>query len=331
MLLKWFWHKLIFNKNKMENFIKDFFDIFTTSGLLALINIIIIDLVMSWDNAIVIWMATKNLSPILRKKAIFIWITLATIFRVVLSIFAVSLMKIVWIKFIWWLLLLYIVWKFYKELRIEESEDLKIKSSNTLMSALHTILIADISMSLDNVLWVSWASHWNMAILVIWLVFSIILMAFASGYIARKLDNNPQIQWLWLFVILFVSMWMLSAWSTEVVSMWIFLEWTSKVSHFKLLPFIVFLLWIFFIYLHKKYLQPFNEYQIKWFVDKNYLKILLAFFSLILVFLFLWAPISNYLNHNIEILYSLWLICFFAIVELIIYITDNKKENNTEL
>jgi len=298
----------------MDTFINDFYNIFSITWLLALINIIIIDLVMSWDNAIVIWMATKNLSPKLRKKAITIWIALATVLRIVLAFFAVALMDIVWIKIVWWLLLLYVVWKFYKELRIEQNkeENINVKQSATLMTALHTIIIADVSMSLDNVLWVSWASHWNMAILAIWLIFSIILMAFASNYIAKKLDNYPSIQWLWLFVILFVAMWMIS-------------EWTHEVVNFNVLPFIIFLLGSFFIFLHKKYLEPFEEYKLKAFVDKNYLKILLAFFSLILVFLFFWISILTYLNNNVELLYSLWLICFFAITELFIYITENKK------
>lgn len=300
----------------MDTFIMDFYNIFTATWLFALMNIIIIDLVMSWDNAIVIWMATKNLPKELRKKAITIWIVLATFLRIVLAIFALSLMKIVWIKLVWWLLLLYVVWKFYKELRIEEKweEKLNIKSKWTLLAALHTIIIADVSMSLDNVLWVSWASHWNMAILTIWLVFSIILMAFASNYIANKLDSYPQIQWLWLFVILFVAMWMLAEWSHEVVE-------------FNILPFIIFLLWSFFIFLHKRYLEPFEEYKLKTFVDKNYLLILLAFFSLILCFLFLWGEISNYLNKNVELLYSIWLVCFFAITELFIFITENRKSN----
>ena len=161
----------------MEQIIQDFWHIFTIAWALALLNIIIIDIVMSWDNAIVIGMATKNLPEKLRKKAIMIWIVLATVMRIWFALFATILLNITWLRFAWGVLLLYVVWKFYKELRNGgehhyENNDKKIKEI-WFASAIWTIIIADVSMSLDNVLAVAWASHWNIVTLWIWLVFSI--------------------------------------------------------------------------------------------------------------------------------------------------------------
>lgn len=304
----------------MDEITKGFYEIFTMTWFLALINIIIIDLVMSWDNAIIIWMATNKLPEKLRKKAITIWITLATVLRIILSIFALQLMKVIWLKLVWWILLIYVVWKFYKELRQSENwnhEELHIKGNNTLSSALYTIVIADVSMSLDNVLWVTWAAHWNIAILGIWLIFSIILMAFASNYIAKKLDDYPQIQWVWLFVILFVAMWMIVEWTHDV---------ENKVLHLNILPLIIFICGSLFIYLHTRYLKPLSEEKVKDFLYKHHLKVILSFLLSIFIFIFFWGEIFSYLDKNIHIFYSILLLNFFITFEIFMYIISNKKK-----
>jgi YjbE family integral membrane protein len=305
----------------METLIKDFYDIFTLTWSLALLNIIIIDLVMSWDNAIIIWMATNKLPENLRKKAINIWIILATILRIILAIFALELMKIAWLNLVWWLLLIYVVWKFYKELRQEEKHESEhnLKASTTLSSALYTIVIADVSMSLDNVLWVSWAAHNNIAILWIWLIFSILLMAFASSYIAKKLDDYPQIQWVWLFVILFVAIEMIIKWSHDV---------EDKILHLNILPLIIFICWSLFVFLHKKYLKPLSEEKIKNIIDKHHLNIILWFLVSVFLLLFFWEIIFKYIESNIHIFYTLLLLNFFITFEVFMYIIWNKKRKH---
>jgi len=190
----------------MENLSLHFQELFTLSGALALGNIILIDLVMSGDNAVLIGMATKNLTGTTRKKAILFWVILATVLRIILATFAVLLLEIKGVSFAGWILLLWVVWKFYRDVRFpsghyEESS----KGVSGFWAAIGTIVLADLSMSLDNVLAVAWAANENLVFLGIGLVVSIALMALASSLIAKYLDRFPIIQWLGLLVILFVA------------------------------------------------------------------------------------------------------------------------------
>lgn len=234
----------------MEILINDFYSLFTIVWLLTLINIIIIDIVMSWDNAIVIWMATKDLPEKIRKKVIMIWIFAATIMRVILSIFALYLLNIIWLKIAWWLLLLYVVFRLYFDItwwnhnswdEVEENIKIKAVKKVTYTSAIITILIADLSMSLDNVLAVAWRAHWNLVALWIWLIFSIILMAFASNFIASKLNKYPKIQWIWLIIISIVAIQMIYEWSNEVENK----LWYANVLIFSIFAWIILFLWVF--------------------------------------------------------------------------------------
>lgn len=292
----------------MDIIMKEFAELLTTSWFMILINIIIIDIIMSWDNAIIIWLATSKLKWKERKKAIFFWILLATILRIILSIFATLLLGIVWLKFAWWLLLLYVVWKFYKELRVWSSESHETSWNTNLLRAIYTIIIADISMSLDNVLAISWASHGNIVALGLWLVVSIILMAFASSYIAGYLEKYPQIQWVWLFVILIIAMEMIIVGSTDL---------TNKVFHFNTLPFATFLIGALFIVLHQKYIKPMNEQKLKNWLSEKYMLVIIFITTLLLTFIFLGNIISAFLNSHKPILYTLLVIILFIILELV--------------
>jgi YjbE family integral membrane protein len=211
----------------------------------------LIDIVLSGDNAIVIGMATKDLQGKERKRAIAIGIALATALRVLFASTVVYLMRVVGIKFAGGLLLLYVVWKFYRELRSAEGEGEGggggKREARTLASAVWLILIADVSMSLDNVLAVSGASRENIIVLGIGLVVSIILMAIASGFIASKLEKYPQIQWAGLLVILFVALEMMLSGTHEL---------EEKVFHFNLLPVILFVLVLGGCALHHRYIKP---------------------------------------------------------------------------
>lgn len=294
----------------MENLVQEFWNLFSVAGLLALVNIIIIDIVMSWDNAIVIWMATKNLTWELRKKAIFIGIVLATVMRIWFAFFATYLLNITWLRFAWWILLLYVVWKFYKELRNWWWHDEKDSSAKQLwiMWAIYTIIIADVSMSLDNVLAVAWASHWNVITLWIWLIFSIILMAFASNYIAKNLNKYPIIQWVWLLVILFVAIEMLMKWTPDI---------ENKIHVTNLFPFFIFIASMLFVLLHQKYMKAISEEKIKFFIENNYLKIIVSFLWIIILFVNLWDTINSYINSHEIVLYFINFIILFIFLEVI--------------
>ncbi|GAB0174483.1 MAG: hypothetical protein HHAS10_03620 [Candidatus Altimarinota bacterium] len=193
----------------LESLTADFLHLFTSAGIFALLNIILIDLVMSGDNAILIGMATKNLPKELRKKAIFWGVAGATILRIIFSLGVVILLKIPGLEFLGAILLLYVVWKFYREIRASEHHEEHGSSATTFSAAIKTIIIADVAMSLDNVLAVAGASHGNIVNLMIGLIISIILMVVASNYIAKKLEEYPSIQWIGLFVILFTALEML--------------------------------------------------------------------------------------------------------------------------
>jgi YjbE family integral membrane protein len=294
----------------MENIIKWLLELTTMTWLLALLNIIIIDIIMSWDNAIIIWMATRNLPSKLRKKAIFVWIILATVLRIVLAFFAVYLLWVVGIRFAWWVLLLYVVWKFYKELRNGNGhhEEISTKKEVWFATAIYTIIIADISMSLDNVLAVAWAAHWNIVTLGIWLIFSIILMAFASNYIAKNLWKYPQIQWVWLLVILFVAIEMMINWVTQI---------EQTISIWNLLPIIILIISMTFIVLHQKKIIAPDETKIKLFLDKNYISIFMWFLIFMMIFISIWDTISIYIKSHDALFLAILFIFLLLFLELV--------------
>lgn len=298
----------------LEWLLNHFYELWTIWWAIALTNIIFIDIVMSWDNAIIIWMATQKLKWAQRKKAIVIWILLATILRIIFASMTIFLMSIIWLKLAWWVLLLYVVWKFYKELRndkeFESNKDMKWKWT-TFMSAIWMIILADVSMSLDNVLAVAWAAWENPFILIIWLIFSIILMAFASNYIANKLDQYPQIQWLGLIVILFVAMEMMIKWSTEIQNH------VSLLWQINILPFVLFIIWMIWIILHNRYIKPINEKIIKDWMANNYLSIIMFNILIFTLTVFLWNHIHAFLISHQAILYMFLTIMLFIMIELI--------------
>ena len=129
-----------------DTFSADFAHIFTSAGAFALLNIILIDLVMSGDNAILIGMATKKLTWADRKKAIFWWVAGATVLRIIFSLWVVWLMQIPGLEFLGAILLLYVVWKFYREIRAHEWHGEESgKSVGNFREAIKTIIVADVA------------------------------------------------------------------------------------------------------------------------------------------------------------------------------------------
>ena len=184
-------------------------------------SIILADIVLSGDNALIIGMAASSLSPELRKKAIFFGLVMAAVLRIVFAIFATYLLAIKGLLFIGGLLLLWVSWRLYKDIRAdmakkatEAQEDAdeggyQGPPRRTLMSALVSITIADVSMSIDNVLSVAAIARDDVTLLVFGLALAILLMAFAATLIVKLMTKYPWISWLGLVVLIYVSIRML--------------------------------------------------------------------------------------------------------------------------
>jgi YjbE family integral membrane protein len=290
----------------------DFVHLFTSAGAFALLNIILIDLVMSGDNAILIGMATKSLPPELKKKAIFYWVAGATILRIIFSLWVVFLLQIPGLEFLGAMLLLYVVWKFYREIRASEhSEHGGWKNVTTFKAAIQTIIIADVAMSLDNVLAVAGASHGNIVNLMIGLIVSIILMVVASNYIAKKLVEYPSIQWIWLFVILFTALEMLEKGFTKVAEPMIMGVPESSIF---LLLLIAVVSW--FAWLQTRYLKPDYSAFTEWAKTHGRILMVTIFMLLILIVNF-GAQISAFMSSHHGYKYGFIMICVLGILEIV--------------
>ncbi len=289
----------------------DFWALSTNAGLFALLNIILIDIVMSWDNAILIGMATKNLKWQLRKKAIFWGVMGATVLRILFSFWVVFLMKIPWVEFLWAVLLLYVVWKFYREIRAHETHDDSIESSNTLSTAIKTIIIADVAMSLDNVLAVAGASHGNYVNLGLGLIISIILMVVASSYIAKLLEKYPSIQWVWLFIILFTALEMLEKGFSKAAPDMI--GWIPESSIFTIL--LIAIVWAFAI-LQTKYLKANHSTFAEW-ATEHWRILMISIFLLLIGIVQFWWYISDFMSQHHWYKYGFFMICVLWILEIV--------------
>ena len=183
-----------------------FAEFFTPEQIAILTQIILIDLVLAGDNAIIIGMVASKFPPEQRKKVIFWGIGGAVILRIILTLLTAYLLQITGLRLIGGLLLLYIVYKLYVDVikGSEAEEDIKVDSSSFL-KAIWTVLLADFTMSLDNVLGVAGAAGEHYGLLVFGLVLSIVLMATAATLISGWIKKYRWIAWLGLLAILVVA------------------------------------------------------------------------------------------------------------------------------
>jgi len=183
-----------------------FSDLFGTEQLIILSQIIFIDLVLAGDNAIIIGMVASKFPAEQRKKIIFWGISGAVILRIVLTMLTAYLLQITGLRLIGGLLLLYIVYKLYTDVIKSQSseEDIKVDNSS-FMKAIWTVLLADFTMSLDNVLGVAGAAGDHYVLLIFGLTLSIILMAKAANIISRWINEYKWIAWIGLIAILAVA------------------------------------------------------------------------------------------------------------------------------
>ena len=183
-----------------------FADLFTPEQLTILTQIILIDLVLAGDNAIIIGMVASKFPLEQRKKIIFFGIGGAVILRIILTLLTAYLLQITGLRLLGGILLLYIVYKLYTDVIADSNreEDIKVDNSSFL-KAIWTILLADFTMSLDNVLGVAGAAGDHYKLLIFGLVLSILLMAFAATLISNWIKKYKWIAWAGLLAILIVA------------------------------------------------------------------------------------------------------------------------------
>jgi YjbE family integral membrane protein len=209
-------------------------EIFTAAGFTALLQVIAIDLVLAGDNAVVIGLAAAGLPKEQRGKAILIGIVAATVLRIGFASITVQLLEIIGLLLVGGLLLLWVCWKMWRELRTTHAEahaaqealanaDLDASGTiaegaprKTMRQAATQIIVADVSMSLDNVLAVAGAAREHPTVLIIGLALSIALMGFAASFIARLLERYRWIAYVGLVIILYVALDMIFRGSQEI-------------------------------------------------------------------------------------------------------------------
>ena len=183
-----------------------FTELFGPEQLAILTQIIFIDLVLAGDNAIIIGMVASKFPLEQRKKVIFWGIGGAVILRIILTLLTAYLLQITGLRLIGGLLLLYIVYKLYTDVIKGHAgkENIKVDNSS-FIKAIWTVLLADFTMSLDNVLGVAGAAGDHYVLLVFGLVLSIVLMATAANLISKWINEYKWIAWIGLFAILIVA------------------------------------------------------------------------------------------------------------------------------
>jgi YjbE family integral membrane protein len=194
----------------------------------ALLSVVIVDVVLAGDNAIVVGMAAAGLPVERRRRVIVLGIAVATILRILLAYFAVQLLAIIGMTLAGGVLLLWVSWKMYRDFRemqiaekttaaadgcCQNRDPVRQKSAG---QALTRIVLADVSMSLDNVLAVAGIARDHFQLLAFGLVLSVALMGVASTFIARLLDRHFWISWVGLGIITFVALRMIWEGSTQV-------------------------------------------------------------------------------------------------------------------
>ena len=178
-----------------------------TEQIVIFFQIVLIDLVLAGDNAIIIGMVASQFPPDQRKKLIFFGIGAAIVLRIIFTLITAYLLQITGIRLVGGILLLYVCYKLYTDVvknNSNEKKDLNVDNSNFL-KAIITIVIADVTMSLDNVLGVAGAARDHYFLLIFGLILSIVLMATAATLISKWIKEYKWIAWVGLLAILTVA------------------------------------------------------------------------------------------------------------------------------
>ncbi len=197
--------------------VKDFSNIAEPAAFAAFLQVLMIDLVLAGDNAIVVGALAAGLPPEQRKKVIFIGVAAALVLRIVFALMVTWLLGIVGLVLAGGVLLLWVAWRMYRDIKghtadespgspeIVGDERSGIASSKTFASAAWGVAIADVSMSLDNVLAVAGAAREHPGILIVGLIFAVALMGVAANVIAQYIERYRWIAWVGLVVIVYVA------------------------------------------------------------------------------------------------------------------------------
>ena len=172
--------------------------------MVALAQVLFIDLVLAGDNAVVVGMAVAGLPPAQKRRAILGGVAGAALVRIGLALVALELLAVIGLMLAGGVLLLWVCWRMYRELRPRHRRA-AAAAPKSLGAAMVQILLADLSMSLDNVLAVAGAARGHIGVLVAGLVISVVLMAVAASLIARLLERYRWIAWVGLLIVLFVA------------------------------------------------------------------------------------------------------------------------------
>lgn len=189
-----------------RHIVADFADIGSPSALAAFGQVLMIDIMLAGDNAIIVGALAAGLDPASRRKVILIGIFAALVLRIIFALAVTQLLQVVGLVFAGGLLLLWVAWKMWRELRVgpgDHSEGLK--PARSFAAAAWAVAIADVSMSLDNVLAVAGAARAHPGILIIGLILSVVLMGVAANLLARVIERHRWIAYIGLAVILYVA------------------------------------------------------------------------------------------------------------------------------
>lgn len=177
-----------------------------TSALTALLQVIVIDLMLAVDNVILVGLIASGVPAEMRKRVIFLGILFATLFRIFFAVIVSHLLDIIGLLLAGGLLLLWAAWKMWREARSGATPEHHVKKPKTWREAVTLIVLADIAMSLDNVLGVAGAAREHMWVLVTGLALSVFLMAVSSTFIASILTKHRWLIYVGLLVILHVAL-----------------------------------------------------------------------------------------------------------------------------
>ena len=183
----------------------DFGSLFTPEALTALGQVVVIDLVLAGDNAVVVGSLAAGLPKDQQKKVILVGIGAALVLRIVFALVATQLLGVIGLLFAGGLLLLWVAWKMWRELRRGGQEEIDARPAKSFAGAAWAVALADVSMSLDNVLGVAGAAREHPTILVFGLIFSVAVMGLAANLIARIIDRYRWIAYVGLAVIVWVA------------------------------------------------------------------------------------------------------------------------------
>lgn len=188
------------------------------ADLIALLNVIVIDIVLAGDNAVIVGLAASRVSPEMRKRVIFWGIAGAVVLRIIFAALTTKLLAIVGLTLAGGILLLWVAWKMYREVRRGHAQVAPAQGANGAVEAappggylafgpaVTQVVLADVTMSLDNVLAVAGAAKGSPWVLIVGLGVAIVLMAIASNYIAKLLVKYPWITWIGLLIIVYVAL-----------------------------------------------------------------------------------------------------------------------------